>query len=154
MTDTTLDNILGRYRIWTGTEIADRYFPYSTSTTHFSSFYIRTQHFVWAPLLLWCLLLKLRYFVCRQTLSAQLCCILLSLRRVASRSLTLLIHKGRSTILPAAHVRFHSLSGITTLRTCREVQTNESRQPTKWFQREILQQDFLCFLPDKLGCSS
>jgi hypothetical protein len=53
--------------------------------------------------------------------------------------------------LAAAHVRFCSLGGITTLRTRRVVQTNESRQTTKkWFQREMLKRDFLCFIPIKI----
>ena len=44
--------------------------------TYFWSFYIRTQHFVSASIVLWCLLLKRRHFVSRLSLSTQLCCIL------------------------------------------------------------------------------
>jgi hypothetical protein len=60
------------------------------------------------------------------------------LRYVTFRSLTLLIHRDRSMILAAAHVRFCSLGGITTLRTRRVVQTDDkevfsARDAQTWF---------------------
>jgi hypothetical protein len=58
-------------------------------------------------------------------------CLSQSVRYVTFRSWTLLIHKDRSMILAATHVRFCSLGGITTLRTRRVVQTKRETADDK-----------------------